>query len=91
MFFTNAGMFTRIVIIAAVTYLVGDLLTVMGEIQRTQAVSLELTEEVEAMREENDRMSHALQYKDDPAMLEQEARKRGYIKVGETIFIDIVG
>lgn len=91
MSFTNAGMFTRIVIIATVTYLVGDLLTVMGEIQRTQSVSQELLAEVEALREENETMSHALEYKDDPAMLEQEARKRGYIKVGETIFIDIMG
>lgn len=50
-----------------------------------------LQEEVELLKESNDKMSHALDYQNDPEMLELVARQRGYIKYGESVFMDISG
>lgn len=91
MHINHAGLGTRAVVIVVMTYLVIMLLNVMGQIQETQAVGETLQAEVDAMKEANDKMAHALEYNDDPEMLEQVARERGYIKVGETLYLDIAG
>lgn len=87
----QAGICTKIVVIVVLTYLVGSLLTVVGQIQDAQAVGYDLQKQVDKVREENDKMSNALEHKDDPEMVEQVARERGYIKVGETLFLDTAG
>lgn len=91
MHITQAGMLTRTVIVVGLTYLVLALLGVVGEIQTTQTVRDQLILEVQAMEEANAKMENALEYKDDPEMLERVAREKGYIMVGETIFMDIAG
>lgn len=91
MHITQGGILTRTVIIVTVTYLVVALLNVVGDIQTTQKVRDQLALEVQAMEEANTKMENALEYKDDPEMLERVARERGYIKVGEYLFIDISG
>lgn len=88
MHLTHAGALTKMVVVTFMTYLVIMLLTVVGEVRTTQSVRDQLQQDVYAMEEENQKMSHALEYKDDPEMLERVARARGYIKVGETPFID---
>ncbi|MFI3254062.1 MAG: septum formation initiator family protein [Eubacteriales bacterium] len=87
----TAGIWTRVVIVSTMVYLVTMLMSVSSELQETQAVSDQLQTQVEAMTETNDKMSYALANKDDPDMLEQVARERGYIKVGETLYIDMAG
>ena len=38
---------------------------------------------------ENDRLAEAIENSEDPEMLEQVARDRGYVEENETLFIDI--
>ncbi len=84
----KAGVRTKLVVMAMLTYLVITLLNVMNEIQDTQAVSEKLQQQIDVVLEENEKMSQALENKDDPAMQEQVMRDRGYVKVGETMFFD---
>jgi cell division protein FtsB len=37
----------------------------------------------------NQQLADAIEHSDDPEMLEQVARDKGYVKQGEEIFIDV--
>lgn len=86
-----AGFWTKLVVLAVMTYLACCLMTVVGDIQDAQVVRDQLERQVVALEETNQKMSHALENKDDPDLLEQVARERGYIKAGETLFQDKAG
>ena len=41
------------------------------------------------MAQENTRLADAIENKDDPDVLEQVARDKGFVKPGEKLFVDI--
>lgn len=91
MHLTQAGFLTKIVVATILTCLAGSLLTVVGDIQNTEVMRDQLQREVQALEEINEKMEQALEYKDDPEMMERVARDRGYIKENESIFMDMYG
>lgn len=86
-----AGFWTKVIVVAITTYLACSLMAVVGEIQETQALMDQLETEVNSLDESNQKMSHALENKDDPDLLEQVARERGYYRPGERLFMDVAG
>ena len=48
-----------------------------------------LGQQVTDQRMENQKLAEAIANSDDPDVLEQVARDKGYVKQGETLYIDV--
>ena len=64
-------------------------LDLRGKIQSVEAERDILARQVTDQRLENQKLEDAIANSDDPEMLEQVARERGYVEQHETLFIDI--
>ncbi|MFR6185863.1 MAG: septum formation initiator family protein [Lawsonibacter sp.] len=51
----------------------------------------ELAIQVEQQRLANQELRDAIENSDDPDTLERVAREKGYVKQGETLYIDVAG
>ena len=89
MTFKRAGFLTKIVVLALLIYMAISLLDLRGKIQDVQAQRDVLARQVTDQQLENKRLEDAIANSDDPEMLEQVARERGYVKQNETLFIDV--
>ena len=58
-------------------------------LESAQQQLTELTGQVETQRLKNQELADAVEHRDDPEMLEQMAREKGYVKQGETLYIDV--
>lgn len=87
--FKRAGFLTKIVVLGLLIYFATSLLNLWGDIQGVRAQRDELQQQVTDQRLENQELQQAIENSDDPAMLEQVARDKGYVKQGEEIYIDI--
>lgn len=85
----RAGLLTKIVVLALLIYMATALLDLRGKLQDYRAEQADLSAQVAQVQQENDALSHALQNKDDPDMLEQVARDKGFLKPEERAFVDI--
>lgn len=86
----RAGFLTKIVILALLIYMATSLLDLRGQIQSTQEQRDTLSQEVASQRLENQVLAEAIEHSDDPEMLEQVARQKGYVKQDEILFYDVV-
>lgn len=86
----RAGFLTKIVILALLIYMATSLLDLRGQIQSTQEQRDTLSQEVASQRLENQALAEAIEHSDDPEMLEQVARQKGYVKQDEILFYDVV-
>ena len=66
-----------------------SLLDLWGQIQSAQSQREELAIQVEQQRLANQELRDAIENSDDPDMLESVARDKGYVKSGETLYIDV--
>ena len=89
MTFKRAGFLTKIVVLALLIYMAISLLDLRGKIQDVQAQRDVLARQVTDQQLENQKLADAIANSDDPEMLEQVARERGYVKQNETLFIDV--
>ena len=89
MTFKRTGFLAKIVVLALLIYLVVSLLDLRGKIQDVQAQRDILARQVTDQRLENQKLADAIANSDDPEMLEQVARDRGYVQENEILFIDI--
>jgi len=87
--FKRAGFLTKVVVLVLLIYLAIALLNQWSVIQSVQAQQSELQSQVDDQRLENQRLKEAIENSDDPAMLEQVARDKGYVKQDEELYIDI--
>lgn len=87
--FKRAGFLTKIVVLALLIYMATALLDLRGKIQEVQVQRDELAQQVTDQQLENRRLADAIANSDDPEMLEQVARDRGYVEENETLFIDV--
>jgi len=87
--FKRAGFLTKLVVLVLLIYLSIALLNQWGAIQGVQAQRDELQRQVTDQRLENQQLQDAIEHSDDPAMLEQVARDKGYVKKDEELYIDI--
>lgn len=85
----QAGFLTKIVILVLVIYMATSLLDLRSQIQETQTLRNTLAEQVANQTLENQRLADAIANSDDPDMMEQVAREKGYVKQGEVLYIDV--
>lgn len=89
MTFKRAGFLTKLVVLALLIYMAITLLELRGNIQSVQAQRDELAWQVTNQKLENQKLADAIENSDDPEMLEQVARDRGYVEKDEVVFIDV--
>jgi len=89
MTFKRAGFLTKFVVLALLIYMAITVLDLRGKIRDVEAQRADLAQQVTDQRLENQRLEDAIANSDDPEMLEQVARDRGYVERDETLFIDV--
>ena len=89
MTFKRAGFLTKIVVLALLIYMAISLLDLRKKIQDVQLLRDDLSRQVTDQRLENKKLEDAIANSDDPEMLEQVARDRGYVEKDEIVFIDV--
>lgn len=89
MTFKRTGFLAKIVVLALLIYMVISLLDLRGKIQDVQTQRDVLARQVTDQRLENQKLADAIANSDDPEMLEQVARDRGYVQENEILFIDV--
>lgn len=87
--FKRAGFLTKLVVLVMLIYMATTLLELRGQIQDVRDQRDELDRQVADQRWENQKLADAIANSDDPEMLEQVARDRGYVEEGEMLFIDV--
>lgn len=87
--FKHAGFLTKIVVLALLIYMATSLLDLRGQIRATQSERDALAQEVADQQLENQELEDAIAHSDDPEMLEQVARDKGYVKQDEMLFVDV--
>ena len=87
--FKRAGFLTKLVVLVLLIYMAISLLDLRGKIQEVQAERDVLARLVSDQKLENQRLEDAIANSDDPEMLEQVARDRGYVEENETLFVDV--
>ena len=87
--FKRAGFLTKIVVLALLIYMATSLLDLLGQIQAAQDQRDILAQQVADQRLANQDLADAIEHSDDPEMLEQVARDKGYVKQDEILYIDV--
>lgn len=87
----RAGMLTKVIIVVLLIYFTTSLLDLEGKIQDTEQEIGALQEQVEQQKIQNQQLQLAIENSDDPETLERVAREKGYVKQGETLYVDIAG
>ncbi len=87
--FKRAGLITKIVITVLMIYMAISLLDLRAQIDTVQGESQALAAQIAEQRQENQQLAEAIENSDDPEMLESVARSKGYVKPGETLYIDV--
>jgi len=87
--FKRAGFLTKIVVLVLLVYMATSLLDLRGQIQNIQEQRDSLAHQVTDQQVENQRLADAIEHSDDPEMLEQVARDKGYVKPGEELYFDV--
>ncbi len=87
--FKRTGWLTKVLITILMIYMTISLMSLHGQIQSVQNERDTLQKQVIAQRLENQQLAEAIENSDDPAMLESVARKKGYVKPGETMYVDV--
>ena len=85
----QAGFLTKVVILALLIYMAISLLDMQNQLQETRALKEALEKQIASQQIENQRLADAVANSDDPAMMEQVAREKGYVKQGEVLYIDV--
>lgn len=89
MTFKRTGFLTIVIVLALLIYMAISLLDLEGKIQDVEAQRDLLSRQVTDQQLENQKLADAIANSDDPEMLEQVARDRGYVKENEILFIDV--
>ena len=85
----RAGFLTKIVVLALLIYLATSLLDLRSQIRETESLRNSLAQKVSSVELENRRLSEAIADSDDPDVMEQVARDKGYVQQDETLYIDV--
>ena len=87
--FKRAGFLTKIVVLALLIYRATSLLDLRGQIQTVQEERDALAQQVADQQLENQELSEAIENSDDPDVLEQVARDKGFVKQDEVLYVDV--
>ncbi len=89
MTFKRAGFLTKIIVLVLLIYMATSLLDLRGRIQGVQTEKDGLARQVASQQMKNRELEDAIEHSDDPEMLEQVARDKGFVKAGEELYIDV--
>ena len=78
-----------LLVLALLIYMAITLLDLRKKIQDVQLLRDDLSRQVTDQRLENKKLEDAIANSDDPEMLEQVARDRGFVEENETLFVDV--
>ena len=84
----KSGLLTKIVVLALLIYMATALLNQRGLLQEYRAEEAALAAQVEQAQQRNDELTAALENKDDPDVLEQVARDKGFVSAQDRVFVD---
>lgn len=87
--FKRAGFLTKIVVLALLVYMATSLLDLRGQIRALEDQRDSLAVQVTDQQVKNQRLADAIENSDDPEMLEQVARDKGFVKQNEELYIDV--
>lgn len=87
--FKRAGFLTKIVVLVLLIYMATTLLDLRGQIQTAQTQRDALAQQVADQQLENQELADAIENSDDPDMLEQVARDKGYVREDEIVIYDV--
>ena len=87
--FKRAGFLTKIVVLALLVYMATSLLDLRSQIQMLEEQRDELAGQVTDQQVKNQKLADAIANRDNPEMLEQVARDKGFVKQNEELYIDI--
>ena len=87
--FKPAGFLTKIVVLVLMIYMATSLLNLLGQLKTVQAQRDTLEQQVASQQLDDQRLSDAIENSDDPDMLEQVARAKGFVRQGEELYIDV--
>lgn len=87
--FKRAGFLTKIVVLALLVYMATSLLDLRSQIQMLEEQRDELVGQVTDQQVKNQKLADAIANRDNPEMLEQVARDKGFVKQNEELYIDI--
>ena len=85
----KAGFLTKIVVLVLLIYMATSLLDLRSQLQANQEKQVALNAQAAALAQENAQLSNAIENRDDPDVLEDVARSKGFVKAGEKLFIDV--
>ena len=85
----RASFLTKLVVLALLIYMATSLLGLRAQLQTYLEKKDALTGQIAQIKQENARLSEAIENKDDPDVLESVARDKGYVKSDERLFIDV--
>lgn len=88
--FKRAGFLTKIIVLALLIYMATSLLDLRSQIQTVQSQRDVLEEQVAGQKMANQVLKDVIENSDDPGMLEQVARQKGYVNQDEILFYDVV-
>ena len=87
--FKRAGFLTKIVVLALLIYMATSLLDLRGQIQAVQEQRDTLARQVADQELENQELYQAIENSDDPEVLEDVARDKGFVQRDEVLYIDV--
>ena len=87
--FKWAEFLTKIVLLAMLICMATSLLDLRGQIQTVQEERDALAQQVADQQLENQELSEAIENSDDPDVLEQVARDKGFVKQDEVLYVDV--
>ncbi len=87
--FKRASFLTKIVVLALLIYLATALLDLRGQIQALQGELANKQEQAAALRQENEEKSYAIENSDDPEVVEEVAREKGFQDKDAVLYIDV--
>lgn len=87
--FKRAGIMTKLVVLVLLIYMATSLMDLRGKIQSVEEQRDALTQQVANQRLRNQELQDAIANSDDPDMMEQVARDKGFVRQGEELYVDV--
>ena len=87
--FKRAGIMTKLVVLVLLIYMATSLMDLRGKIQSVEEQRDALTQQVANQQLRNQELEDAIANSDDPDMMEQVARDKGFVRQGEELYVDV--
>lgn len=87
--FKRAGIVTKVVVLVLLIYMATSLMDLRGKIQSVEEQRDALTQQVANQQLRNQELQDAIENSNDPDMMEQVARDKGFVRQGEELYVDV--